>query len=161
MRTTNGENDILIFTKQGMGIRFSESALRAMGRGTQGVRGIRLRDGDEVVGATSSIEGEEILLLTSGGYGKRTKSSEYRAQTRGGLGLKAFKLTRVRGTLVGASAVADGDQVFLISSTGVAIRTDVGSISRQKRDSTGVKVINVGDGSLAAFTVIGNGEDDD
>ena len=160
VRTTNGENDILIFTKNGMGIRFAESELRAMGRGTQGVRGIKLREGDEVVAATSSADGEEILLLTSGGYGKRTKLSEYRPQGRGGLGIKAFKLTRVRGTMVGASAVRPGDQAFLISSTGVAIRTPVDTISRQKRDSTGVKVINVGDGSLATFTVIGNGDDD-
>src|SRR5690606_32843411 len=115
---------------------------------------------DEVVAATSSADGEEILLLTSGGYGKRTKLTEFRPQGRGGMGLKAFKLTRVRGTLVGASAVEPGDQAFLVSSSGVAIRTPVDTISRQKRDSTGVKVINVGDGSLAAFTVIGNGEDE-
>ncbi|HEX2154184.1 MAG TPA: DNA gyrase subunit A [Acidimicrobiia bacterium] len=161
VRTTSGENDILIFTKQGMGIRFKETDLRSMGRGTQGVRGIKLRNDDEVVAATSSVAGDEVLLLTSGGYGKRTKMSEYRAQARGGVGVKAFKLTRVRGTLVGASAVSPGNQVFLISSSGVAIRTPADAISRQKRDSTGVKVINVGDGSLAAFTVIGNGEDDD
>ena len=158
VRTTNGENDILIFTKDGMGIRFPESDLRPMGRATQGVRGIKLREGDYVVSATSSVDGDEILLLTSGGYGKRTKLSEFRAQSRGGLGVKAFKLTRVRGTLVGASAVSPGDQAFLISTSGVAMRTSVDSISRQKRDSTGVKVINVGDGSLAAFTVIGNGD---
>jgi DNA gyrase subunit A len=78
--------------------------------------------------------------------------SEFRAQARGGVGVKAFKLTRVRGTLVGASAVSPGDQAFLISSTGIAIRTPIDKVSRQKRDSTGVKVINVGDGSLAAFT---------
>jgi DNA gyrase subunit A len=161
VRTSSGENDILIFTKNGMGIRFSESDLRPMGRGTQGVRGIKLRDDDKVVAATSSVDGEEILLLSSGGYGKRTRMSEFRAQARGGVGVKAFKLTRVRGTLVGASAVSPGDQAFLISSTGIAIRTPIDKVSRQKRDSTGVKVINVGDGSLAAFTVIANGDDEE
>jgi DNA gyrase subunit A len=161
VRTSSGENDILIFTKNGMGIRFAETDLRPMGRGTQGVRGIKLRDDDEVVAATSSVDGEEILLLTSGGYGKRTKMSEFRAQARGGVGVKAFKLTRVRGTLVGASAVSPGDQAFLISSSGIAIRTPVDKVSRQKRDSTGVKVINVGDGSLAAFTVIANGVEEE
>jgi DNA gyrase subunit A len=161
VRTSSGENDILIFTKNGMGIRFSESDLRPMGRGTQGVRGIKLRDDDEVVAATSSVDGEEILLVSSGGYGKRTKMSEFRAQARGGVGVKAFKLTRVRGTLVGASAVSPGAQAFLISSTGIAIRTPIDKVSRQKRDSTGVKVINVGDGSLAAFTVIANGDDEE
>ena len=158
VRTTNGENDILIFTKDGMGIRFPESDLRPMGRATQGVRGIKLREGDYVVSATSSVDGDEILLLTSSGYGKRTKLSEFRAQARGGMGVKAFKLTRARGTLVGAAAVSPGDQAFLVTSSGVAMRTSVDSISRQKRDSTGVKVINVGDATLAAFTVIGNGD---
>ena len=161
VRTTNGENDILIFTSHGMGIRFSEKDLRPMGRGTQGVRGIKLRPGDEVVGACSSVDGEEVLLLTSGGYGKRTKMSEFRAQTRGGVGVKSFKLTKVRGTLIGAQAVSPGDQVFLISTTGIAIRTAVDSVSRQKRDSTGVKVINVGAGTMAAFTVIANGGEEE
>jgi DNA gyrase subunit A len=113
------------------------------------------------VAATSSVAGEEVLLVTSGGYGKRTKMSDFRAQTRGGIGVKAFKLTRVRGTLVGASAVFAGDQAFLISSGGIAIRTPVDKVSRQGRDSTGVKVINVGDGSLAAFTVIANGDEEE
>ncbi|CAN5872353.1 DNA gyrase subunit A [soil metagenome] len=159
VKTSNGENDILIFTSAGMGIRFRESDLRPMGRGTQGVRGIKLRPGDVVVGACSSSEGGDILLLTSGGYGKRTKLSEFRSQTRGGIGVKAFKLTRVRGTLIGAWAVSPGDQAFLISSSGIAMRTTVDSVSRQKRDSTGVKAINVSDGALSAFTVISGVEE--
>ena len=147
VRTSNGSNDILIFTKDGMGIRFAESDLRSMGRGTQGVRGIKLREGDRVIGAVSNIEGEEVLLLTSGGYGKRTAMSEFRKQTRGGIGVKAFKLTRVRGRLIESRAVRKEDEVFLISSKGVGTRQAVGKISRQKRDSTGVKVIDVGDGN--------------
>lgn len=152
VRTTNGENDLMLFTREGMGIRFAESDLRPMGRATQGVRGIKLREGDQVVGAASNTDGEEILLITTGGYGKRTKMEEFRAQKRGGLGLKALKLTRVRGTLVGARAVSSGDEVFVISSTGVAIRTEVDSISRQKREASGVKVIDLTEeGHVAAF----------
>ncbi len=147
MKTSNGSNDILIFSKEGMGIRFAESDLRSMGRGTQGVRGIKLRTGDEVVAAVSSNEGEEVLLLTSGGYGKRTEMEEFRKQTRGGIGVKAFKITRVRGNLVAATAVRKEDEVFLISSAGVGNRQAVAKISRQKRDSTGVRVIDVGDGN--------------
>ncbi|HEY6635973.1 MAG TPA: DNA gyrase subunit A [Acidimicrobiia bacterium] len=147
VKTSNGSNDILIFSKEGMGIRFAESDLRSMGRGTQGVRGIKLRPGDEVVAAVSSNEGEEVLLLTSGGYGKRTEMEEFRRQTRGGIGLKAFKITRVRGNLVAATAVRKEDEVFLISSAGVGNRQAVAKISRQKRDSTGVRVIHVGDGN--------------
>ena len=147
VRTTSGSNDILIFTKNGMGIRFAEDDLRAMGRGTQGVRGIKLRDGDEVVAAVSNVEGEEVLLLTSGGYGKRTALDQFRKQTRGGIGVKAFKITRVRGNLIAARAVRKEDEVFLISTAGVGTRQAVSKISRQKRDSTGVKVIDVGDGN--------------
>jgi len=147
VKTSTGSNDILIFTKTGMGIRFKESDLRSMGRGTQGVRGIKLRDGDDVVSAVSNIDGEEVLLLTSGGYGKRTAMDEFRRQTRGGIGVKAFKITKVRGDLVDARAVRKEDHVFLISSAGVGTRMAVSKISKQKRDSTGVKVINVGDGN--------------
>ena len=155
VRPTNGENDILIFTRNGMGIRFAESDLRSMGRGTQGVRGIKLREGDQVVGAVSNVEGDEVLLLTAGGYGKRTAMGEFRRQTRGGIGTKAFKITRVRGNLVDARAVEGDDEVFLISSAGVGIRTPVSKISRQKRDTTGVKVIDVGDGNeLSAAAIV-------
>jgi DNA gyrase subunit A len=155
VRTTNGQNDILIFTRAGNGIRFAESDLRSMGRATQGVRGIKLREGDQVVSAVSNVDGDEVLLLTAGGYGKRTAMSEFRRQARGGIGLKAFKITRVRGQLVSAMAVKTDDEVFLISSAGVGIRTPVSKISRQKRDSTGVKVIDVGEGNeLSAAEIV-------
>ena len=155
VRTSVGSNDILIFTKNGMGIRFAESNLRSMGRGTQGVHGIKLREGDEVVGAVSNNDGDEVLLLTAGGYGKRTAMKEFRRQTRGGIGLKAFKITKVRGNLVDARAVRQDDEVFLISSAGVGTRQAVSKISRQKRDSTGVKVIDVGEGNeLSAAAMI-------
>jgi DNA gyrase subunit A len=143
VRTSTGTNEILIFTKSGMGIRFKESELRSMGRGTQGVRGIKLRDGDEVVSAVSNIDGDEVLLLTAAGYGKRTAMEEFREQSRGGIGVKAFKITRARGELVDARAVRKDDEVFLISSSGVGVRQPVAKISRQKRDSTGVKVISL------------------
>jgi len=159
VRTTRGENDILIFTRDGMGIRFAESDLRSMGRGTQGVRGMKLREGDQVVGAVSDVDADEVLLLTAGGYGKRTAMGEFRRQTRGGIGVKAFKITRVRGNLVGARAVSKDDEAFLISSAGVGIRTAVSKISRQKRDSTGVKVIDVGEGNeLSAVAIVQENE---
>jgi DNA gyrase subunit A len=161
VRTTNGENDLLIFTKEGMGIRFKEADLRSMGRGTQGVRGIRLREGDQVVGAVSNVDGDEVLLMTSAGYGKRTRIDEFPRQKRSGLGVKAIKLTRVRGSLVGARAVSDDVDVFLISSAGIGIRTPVAKISRQKRDSTGVRVIDVGAGNeLSALAIVSEEEDD-
>ena len=125
-----------------------------MGRDTQGVRGIKLRDDDEVIATVSSNAGDEVLLLTEGGYGKRTKMEEFRRQNRGGVGVKAFKITKTRGSLVTAYGVNPDDQVFLISSAGVGIRTPVSKISRQKRDSTGVKVISVGDGNILSAAAI-------
>jgi DNA gyrase subunit A len=108
----------------------------------------------------SNVEGDEVLLVTSAGYGKRTAISEFRRQTRGGIGVRAFKLTRVRGALVGARAVTKDDDVFLITSAGVAMRTPVAKISRQKRDSTGVRVIGVGDGTeLSALAVVSDVEE--
>ncbi|MEX1249377.1 MAG: DNA gyrase subunit A [Acidimicrobiia bacterium] len=161
VRTTNGQNDFLIFTRAGQGIRFAESDLRPMGRATQGVRGIKLRDGDEVVGAVSDVDGDELLLLTSGGYGKRTAMDQFRQQGRGGFGVKAYKLTKARGELVGALAVTKEDEVFLISSKGTGLRQTVAKISRQKRDSTGVKVVDLGGGAkLTAFVIVHNDDEE-
>jgi DNA gyrase subunit A len=155
VRTTMGKDDILIFTRDGMGIRFKEADVRAMGRDTQGVRGIRLREDDEVVSAASSQDGDEVLLLTSGGYGKRTKLTEFRRQQRGGVGVKAIKLTRVRGTLVAARTVTPNSEIFVTSSDGVVIRTGADTISRQKRDASGVKVMATGDGAgISAFALV-------
>jgi DNA gyrase subunit A len=151
----------MLFTEMGQGIRFKESDIRPMGRDTMGVRGIRLREGDRVVSAASNEEGPDILMLTSGGHGKRTKVSEFRRQQRGGLGLKAMKLTRVRGRLVAARAVSPGLEIFVTSSNGVVIRTAVDTISRQKRDASGVKVMNLSDGGeVSAFALVPLEDDD-
>ena len=155
VRATSGEDDLVVFTRDGQGIRFSESDVRAMGRDTQGVRGVKLRNGDVVVAAATVTDGDDILLLTSGGYGKRTKMSEFPLQKRGGIGVKAMKLTRVRGVLVGARAVSSGDEIFTISSDGIVIRQGVDEISRQKRSSTGVKVMNLEPGTeLSAVALV-------
>lgn len=155
VHTTSGENELLLFTRNGLGIRFSEGDLRPMGRATQGVRGIRLREGDEVIGATSDIRGDQVLLITSGGYGKRVLHNYFPKQKRGGIGVKAIKLTRVRGQLVGVASVASGSEIFVISSTGIAIRTGVDQISRQKREATGVRVMDLPKGSqVAGFALV-------
>lgn len=153
--TTNGEDDLLLFTNSGAGIRFSEGELRSMGRDTTGVRGIRLRPEDHVVSAACDADGDLVLLLTSGGYGKRTKVSEFPRQKRGGYGVKAIKPTRVRGTLVAARGVTAGSAIFVTSSDGVVIRTAADTISRQKRDATGVKVMNLSEGAqITAFALV-------
>jgi DNA gyrase subunit A len=131
-----------------------------MGRATQGVRGIKLRSGDRVVGAASSTDGDEVLLITSGGYGKRTKMDQFRPQRRGGMGVKSLKLTRVRGHLVNARAVLPGMEIFVIASNGVAIRTKVDQISRQKREASGVKVMGLPEGvTVSTFTIAAQDDD--
>ncbi len=155
VRPTTGDNDLLLFSRDGNGIRFAESELRPMGRATQGVRGMKLRENDEVVAAAVNTEGDEVLILTTGGYGKRTKMEQFRQQKRGGMGVKAIKLTRVRGQLVGARAVSKGVEIFVINSSGVAIRTSVDQISRQKREASGVKIMNLeNDTTVVAFAPV-------
>ncbi|MFV9672360.1 MAG: DNA gyrase subunit A [Acidimicrobiia bacterium] len=160
VRATGGDDDLLMFTRKGQGIRFAESDARPLGRASQGVRGIRLREGDEVVSATTAEEGGEILLLTSGGYGKRTKMELFRRQGRGGMGVKAMKLTKVRGKLIAARVVSPEDEVFMISSDGIVIRQAVSDISRQRRESTGVKVVSLdGDADLSAVALVPQNEE--
>jgi DNA gyrase subunit A len=155
VRATGGDTDLMMLTRDAQGIRFSEKDVRPTGRDTQGVRGIRLREGDEVVSAACVDEGEDILLLTSGGYGKRTKMSAFNRQHRGGMGVKAMKLTKVRGRMAAARAVAAGDDVFIMSSDGIVIRQPAAEISRQGRAATGVKVMNVAKGAeLSALALV-------
>jgi DNA gyrase subunit A len=162
VRTTSGEDDLLMFTRNGQGIRFAESDVRPTGRASQGVRGIRLRSGDTVVAGTRTSAGEEVLLLADGGYGKRTKMELFRRQGRGGYGVKAMKLTKVRGSLVAALAVEKDDEVFIISSDGIVIRQAVADISRQRRESTGVKVVSLAqDARLSAVALVPQHHDDE
>ncbi len=155
VRMTNGDNDLLLFTKDGMGIRFAESDIRAMGRDTQGVRGIKLREGDLVVSVARDGEGDEVLILTQQGFGKRTRMEEFPKQKRGGIGVKAIKTTASRGDLVAARAVAPGTEIFVISSDGIVIRQPSDKISRQKRAAQGVKIMSLEDGaSLSGFALV-------
>jgi DNA gyrase subunit A len=162
--TSSGQSDVLVFTHDGMGIRFCEEEIRSMGRDTMGVRGIKLREGDFVVSAAVDDEADEVLLLTSGGYGKRTKMKEFPSQKRGGIGVRAIKLTRVRGTLVAARGLPTGAEILVTSTDGVVIRIDSGAVSRQKRPASGVKVMNLGEGArISAFDLapMENGDPED
>lgn len=162
VRQTNGDSDLMMFTQNGQGIRFKEDDVRPMGRASQGVRGIKLRDGDKVVAAAIADEAEEVLLLTSGGYGKRTLMDQFRVQGRGGMGVKAMKLTKVRGVISAARAVSPDDEIVITSSDGIVIRQEAKSISRQKRESTGVRVMNLEDGATLSALAIAqtNGDEE-
>jgi DNA gyrase subunit A len=160
VRQTSGESDLMMLTRNGMGIRFDENDVRPTGRASQGVRGIKLRDEDHVVSAAVADEAEEVLLLTSGGYGKRVKMSEFRVQKRGGLGVISMKLTRVRGVVAAASAVSATDEIVVTSSDGIVMRAQAKKISRQKRPSTGVKVMNLSEGAMLSALAIAPVEDE-
>ena len=160
VKSTSGEMDLMMLTKNAQGIRFSEKDVRPMGRDTRGVKGIKLRDGDKVVAAVRVDEGEDILLLASGGYGKRTAMSSFNRQNRGGIGVKAMKLTKVRGYLAAGKAVSRGDEIFITSSDGIVIRQFTDEISRQGRPATGVKVMNLEKGAMLSAVALVPREDD-
>ncbi|MDQ3766274.1 MAG: DNA gyrase subunit A [Actinomycetota bacterium] len=157
---TTGNSDVLLITRKGKAIRFSESAVRPMGRTATGVIGVRLDDDDEVVSCCVVDEGDEILLVTELGYGKRMKLASFPKKGRGGKGVIAAKTTRSRGVVVGACQVDPDDEVFVISSDGVAIRMRAGSISRQGRPATGVRVMSLDEGTRlsAVAPVVGEKE---
>jgi DNA gyrase subunit A len=162
VRQTNGESDLMMFTRNGQGIRFAEEEVRSTGRASQGVRGIRLKDSDEVVGAAIAEEAEDVLLLTSGGFGKRTAMKDFPVKHRGGLGVKAIKVVSTRGHLVTARAVSPEDEAVITSSDGIVIRQSVSAINRYGRNSMGVRVMNLADGAkLSALAIAqsnGDGE---
>jgi DNA gyrase subunit A len=147
---TSGRDDLLVVTSAGMTIRFSEEDVRPMGRDAAGVRGIRLKDGDEVVSCDVASDDTDILVVTDAGYGKRTKLERFNRQARGGQGVRGIRLTARRGRVVAAFMVGIGDEIILVSSGGVVIRTAVREIASQGRDATGVRVMNLDDGDAVA-----------
>ncbi|MGE3834251.1 MAG: DNA gyrase subunit A [Acidimicrobiia bacterium] len=147
---TNGGDDLLMVSKQGMTIRFAEDEVRAMGRSAAGVRGMKLRDGDEVVSVDVARDDVDILIVTEAGFGKRTKLERFNRQARGGQGVRGIRLTARRGGVVAAFMVGLDDEIIVIASGGVVIRMPVREISSQGRDATGVRVMTVGDDQTVA-----------
>ena len=144
---TDGSNNILIATHDGMAICFEETDARAMGRDAVGVRGIRLREGDFVVGAGLATEGMTILSITENGYGKRTDVSEYSVQNRGGMGLKNYNITEKTGKVADVKVVSGEEDLLIISNDGTIIRMDVGSINQLGRSTQGVRVMRLSEDS--------------
>lgn len=153
---TNGENNILLATRDGMAICFNEADVRVMGRDAAGVKGITLSDGDEVVGAGIAETSKQLLTVTELGYGKRTELTEYmrldetgerRPQQRGGKGLKNYNITAKTGRIAGIAIVSDEDDVMLIENGGVLIRMAASDINVYKRDTQGVILMRVEEGN--------------
>ncbi|MEY2195301.1 DNA gyrase subunit A [Neobacillus sp. BF23-41] len=143
VRLTDGTKHMIIGTKKGMLIRFPETDVRSMGRTATGVKGITLDSDDEVVGMEVLEETNDVLIVTKNGYGKRTKAEEYRIQGRGGKGIKTCHVTEKNGDLVSMRAVTGEEDLMLITTGGVLIRMDVGSISKMGRNTQGVKLISM------------------
>jgi DNA gyrase subunit A len=152
---TNGGDDILMVSQQGMTIRFSEDDVRPMGRAAAGVRGMKMRAGDEVVSCDVARDDVAILIVTDAGYGKRTQLERFNAQGRGGQGVPGIKLTAKKGHVVAAFMVGLDDEIFVIARRGWSSACRCGSISSQGRDATGVRVMNLdGDQTVAAVAPV-------
>ncbi|HEX4866214.1 MAG TPA: DNA gyrase subunit A [Acidimicrobiales bacterium] len=147
---TNGGDDILMLSKLGQAIRFTEDDVRPMGRAAAGVRGMKLRTGDEVVSLDTCRDDVAMLIVTDAGYGKRTQLEHFNRQGRGGQGVRGIKLTAKKGHVVAAFMVALDDEIFVINSGGTLIRMEVREISSQGRDATGVRVMNLDAGDTVA-----------
>ena len=150
VRETDGEQAILIATHNGMTICFQEDDVRCMGRDACGVMGIRLRQGDYVIGAARAKYDHHVLMVTENGYGKRTEMDEYirgdGPQKRGGYGLKGYQVTDKTGPLVGLKVVNDGDDILIINDAGVIIRMECAGINSYSRSAQGVKLMNLDEG---------------
>lgn len=140
---TRGSDDIILGTRMGYAIRFSETELRSQGRATRGVRGIRLREGDSVVGMVVVDERATLLTVCEGGYGKRTSFREYRRQGRGGLGIINIRTTERNGRVIGLLDVLPDDELMLITSGGMVIRLPVSDLRVIGRNTQGVRLIRL------------------
>ncbi len=147
---TSGDDDILLVSEAGQGIRFSETDVRPMGRNAGGVRGMKLRAGDRVVGADAVTDDVRLLTVTDAGYGKRTDVDEFGRQGRGGQGVRAHRIHEARGRIVTGLLVGTTDDLLLVNDAGVVIRTGAGSVSVQSRSATGVRVMNLDEGAKVA-----------
>lgn len=144
---SDGNGQILIASKDGKCIRFSENDVRKTGRGSQGVKSMDLKEDDEIIDMTLVKEGSQIITITENGYGKRSPESDYRLQGRGGMGVKAGVLNDKTGRLVALKQTNGDEDILMIADNGVVIRTPVDSISQFSRMSQGVRVMKLREGA--------------
>ncbi|MBE6594283.1 MAG: DNA gyrase subunit A [Ruminococcaceae bacterium] len=157
---SKGEKDVLIATHEGAAARFTESTVRPLGRTARGVRGVKLREGDFVVGATIVDDTKQLITVTENGYGKRTPFEDFRVKGRGGLGVTCHNLTEKTGLLAGIATVDDGDDLMMITNLGTVIRTPVSQINTYSRTASGVIVMRLGEGqTLAGFSKVAHEEE--
>lgn len=150
VKFTDGKQEIILATKYGQCIRFSEEDVRATGRTSMGVRGINLADRDEVIGMQLTVQGSDLLIVSEKGMGKRTLISEFTAQNRGGKGVKCYKIMEKTGNVVGVKAINEDDEIMIINTEGIIIRMKCEGISLLGRITSGVKLINLPEGDKVA-----------
>ncbi|MBC5788238.1 MULTISPECIES: DNA gyrase subunit A [Clostridiaceae] len=152
VRLTSGHSELIVATKNGMAIRFKETDARPLSRSAKGVRAIKLKDGDQVVGMARIREGATVMTVTDKGQGRRTAVEEYRCQTRGGFGKINYKVNEEKGHVVGVKVVDEDDDLIMISDDGVIIRIRVSDVSVMSRYAGGVRVMRVqGDTKVVTF----------
>ena len=155
VKATDNKKDIILVTKYGQCIRFTETDVRSTGRVSMGVRGINLTDGDEVVAMQLNTQGYYLLVVSENGMGKRTSISEFTVQNRGGKGVKCYKITEKTGNVIGAKAVNEENEIMMITTEGIIIRLQCADISILGRITSGVKLINLSDGvTVASFAKV-------
>jgi len=147
---TNGDDDLLLISRTGQTLRFSEKDVRPMGRSAAGVIGMKFRGEDELVSCAVVQPECMVLHVSAEGFGKRTEVTEFSTKGRGGLGVIGLRTTNDRGLVAGALVVSEEDHIFLVSTGGVIIRVPVAEISLQGRDATGVRIMNPDDGQQVA-----------
>ena len=152
VKTTDNEKEIILVTKFGQCIRFKENDVRTTGRVSMGVRGINLLDGDEVVGMQICTQGDYLLVVSENGMGKRTPMAEFTVQLRGGKGVKCYKITEKTGNLIGSKAVNEDNEIMMITTEGIIIRTPCSGISVMGRITSGVKLMDV-DGEIKVASI--------
>ena len=142
---SDNNDNIMLITKKGQGIKFRETDVRETGRSAMGVRGIELNQDDEVISMQLESHGECVLIVSANGMGKRTPFTDFKLQNRGGKGVKCYKISDKTGEVVGAKAVNDGNEIMMITNEGIVIRMFVDDISILGRVTLGVKLMNTGD----------------
>ena len=143
VKITDNHKDVILVTKYGQCIRFSDTDVRSTGRVSMGVRGINLSDGDEIIGMQLNTQGDYLLFVSEKGMGKRTSMSEFTTQNRGGKGVKCYKITEKTGNVIGVKAVNEDNEIMMITTEGIIIRISCSDISILGRITSGVKLMNL------------------
>jgi DNA gyrase subunit A len=158
VKMTRGGQDLILISEQGKGIRFNEEEVRPMGRAAAGVNAMRLDAWDRLAGADVVTTNDDLLLITEHGFGKRTPLREYRRQGRYGMGIKAMTLSERTGRIMGARVVTRGDEISVITAGGIIIRTSTDRVSRQGRNSRGVRIMDLrGEDTVVSLAVVREG----